>query len=123
MNGLRRIELVELPYDFPEHLIEFARPSDPLLLGTISGDTVCIIGMVPPTIISDTAYIWGWTTPMITSHRVIYARWSHWLIAEALKRYPTLVGHCHRDRWRWVRSLGAELVEVDGDMFQFRICA
>jgi hypothetical protein len=109
--------------EFPSNLLEFAHASDPLLAWVFAGAPLCVAGLCPPTLLSDTAYIWGWNTDLVERHRVIYARGSRRLIVAALKRYPTLIGHCHRRKWRWLYRLGARMTAVEGDMIQFTIGA
>jgi hypothetical protein len=106
-----------------ESLDDFIRMSHPLLTGFYDDQPVCLVGLCPATLTSDTAYIWGWNTPAVNEHSLIYTRWARRLVARVLGLYPNLIGHCTRRKWKWLRSLGADLLDVNGDMFTFQIKA
>lgn len=114
-------QAVRLFPDLPEELYVFLRYSTPLLAGYYNSSPACLAGLCPATLLSDTAYIWGWSTDIVEAHPIIYARWARRLVAKALTLYPYLVGHCYRHKWKWLRSLGAEITSVDGDLFTFHI--
>lgn len=78
-------------------------------------------GVIPPTLLSSTAYFWLYTTRHFPAHRVAATRISRRLVADALGRYPVLVGHCTDRSSRWLRWLGATLGEPQGPLIPFRI--
>lgn len=78
-------------------------------------------GVIPPTLLSDTAYLWMYTTPSFAEHRLVCLRHSHRLIADALRCYPILVGHCSARSHHWLHWLGATFGEPQGHHIPFRI--
>lgn len=107
--------------DFPAELDEYAARSKPLLVGLYNGSPACVAGLCPITCLSDAAYIWGWSGPLVSAHRLIYVRWSHKVVAKALTHYPILVGHCEHFKAKWLISLGARLYPISPTMSTFVI--
>lgn len=87
-------------------------------------DTVLgFCGLIPPTLLSETAYFWFYATPEFGHHRLAATRVSRRLVRDALNRYPNLVGHCTAKSARWLRWLGASLGEPQGSLIPFEIKA
>lgn len=104
--------------------IRFANESSPLLVGWYDRELACVLGFIPPTLLSDTAYLWCNTFQAANDHPVLFGLWARRLIPYALKRYPLLVGHCNETSMRWLTSLGAKVIEcLDGGVFKFEIRA
>lgn len=86
--------------------------------GLLDGEVACMWGLIPPTLLSSTAYLWLLTTDIIAEHKFLFIRYSQRYIEEALKQYPTIVGEVlseNRSAQRWLKWLGAEfLPEVKG---------
>lgn len=80
-------------------------------------------GLIPPTLLSDTAYLWMFTTPGFAEHRTACLRQSRKLLQDALQRYPIIVGHCSMVSQRWLQWLGATLLPPQGDFIPFEIKA
>jgi hypothetical protein len=82
------------------------------------GTVVCVWGLIPPTVLSDSAYLWLITTDLVAENKFIFVRHSQRYIEEALAIYPTIVGEVFVDNHpaqRWLRWLGAEFQSpVDG---------
>lgn len=89
-------------------LIPAARRSDPLIAGLCDSGLLCILGFIPQSILSDEAYLWMCSTPLVNEHKMIFGRWALRLIEAAWERYPRLVGHCQRDSVGWLIRLGAK---------------
>jgi len=104
-------------------IAQYALLSDPLMLGTYGSEILCVVGLIPPTLLSDQAYIWLWTDEAASRHRVVFGRWARRFIHQALQRYSLIRGHCARSNWKWLHSLGAEIADVQGDIFEFEIRA
>ena len=98
-----------LDADYYRRLVNAGKLSDPLLEGTIGGELLCLVGFVPPTVTSDLAYLWMYSMPAVAKHKVCVGRFGRRLVAEALKRYPKIVGHCKPESAHWLASLGAEI--------------
>lgn len=72
---------------------------------------VALWGLIPPTLMSDMAYLWLYTTPNLPGHTIPLLRRSRHAVQRMLRDYPTLVGHCACDAKRsqqWLHWLGAE---------------
>lgn len=102
-------------------MIRYAQMSDPLLMGTYKGDLLAFLGLIPPSLLADEAYAWLWTTPALDQHRVIFGLLAKRFIRMVHHRYSAIYGHCSRYSWKWPYSLGAEIVEVNGDVFKYVI--
>jgi hypothetical protein len=84
----------------------------------------CVWGLIPPTLMSDQAYLWLHTTEVADQHTFLLVRYSQLWIKEMLKTFPTLVGHCLKDAersHRWLRWLGARFGKPDGRLVPFVI--
>ena len=82
-----------------------------LWIGLINEVPVCAWGLVPPSLISDRAYLWLYVTEGVEEHKFIFVRWSQRVMQELRKQYPTIYGCCdiHNSRAiRWMKWLGAE---------------
>jgi hypothetical protein len=83
-----------------------------------------IWGLIPPTLLSDVAYLWLYTTPHLQSHMFMFIRHSQRAVAEIVEHYPLIVGHCLTNNpkaIRWLKWLGAEFNEPLGDIVSFSI--
>lgn len=122
MNGeLRQITVEEMKWyirgqftpEQAEYMIRMGGLSYPLLVGTYDGRLLCLVGLVPPSMISDTAYIWCYDTAEVQQHKVMFGRYARRLVAQLRQKYSRIVGHCLNDRSRlWLASLGATFTET-----------
>lgn len=86
---------------------------------------VAAFGLIAATTLSDSAYLWLFTTEHMTPCYA-FVRQSKRLIAEMLELYPTIVGHGSvgaERSLRWLRWLGAEFGEPQGPFLPFTIKA
>lgn len=91
---------------------------------SIDGEGACIWGMIPPSLLSDRAYIWLYTTEVADQHTFILVRQSRLMLEEMLKEYAVLYGFCKIDdprAIRWLKWLGAEFGEPDERKIPFQI--
>lgn len=98
--------------------------SSQIWLGTDDGKVLALWGLIPPTILSDVAYLWLHTTRHLTGHTFVLVRHSQRLVQDMLHDYPTIVGHGTvgaRRSLRWLRWLGAEFGEPQGQFLPFKI--
>lgn len=94
-----------------------------LWAGFYDGDFVCTWGLIPPTLMSNSAYLWLYTTEL-GRHEFLFVRHSQRIVEQMLKEYPTIVGHTHIDRQkaiRWLQWLGAEFGPCEGRLVPFVI--
>ena len=92
--------------------------------GIVDDRLLCIWGVIPPTLLSDRAYLWLITTEAVKDHEFILVRRSQIEIKQILKRYKAIYGHCQvgADRSvRWLRWLGATFGEPEGRLVPFVI--
>lgn len=98
--------------------------SQNLWAGFIHDDLACAWGLISPSILSNQAYLWLFTTSLIDQEKFLFIRHSQRQVEEMLKRYPNLVGFCdvnnHR-AIRWVRWLGGVFKEPIDGRAHFRI--
>lgn len=95
-------------------------------VGTIDGELACILGLIPPTILSDCAYLWMFHTEAVKGHEFIFVRYSQRMVEHFLKSYSTIVGHTtvtETRSIRWLKWLGAEYGPQEGDLVPFVIKA
>jgi hypothetical protein len=92
--------------------------------GKASGDLLAVWGLIPPTLLSDQAYLWMITTEAAQEHQFILVRQGQIEMKRMLEVYPRIVGHCEvvaERSIRWLRWLGATFGEPDGKMIPFVI--
>lgn len=97
-----------------------------LWIGEINDKIACAWGLVPPSLLSDEAYLWLYSTSAVDEHKFIFVRYSQRLIEEMLKIYPTIVGVTDAkasDSIRWLKWLGAKFGEPIGKYLPFTIIA
>ncbi len=90
----------------------------------IAGDFIGMMGTIPPTLMSDRAYLWFYNNEKIKEHLFVFIRHSQIAIADALKDWQELNGHVEASRTksiRWLKWLGAEFFEPEGKLIPFMI--
>lgn len=95
-------------------------------IGLIDGQVACMWGLIPPTLLSDRAWLWLLTTDIIAEHKFLFIRHSQRYIEEALKEFPIIVGDValyNRSAQRWLKWLGAGFQEPVGSRIPFIITA
>lgn len=100
--------------------------SSNIWLGEEDGRVLCFWGLIPPTILSDIAYLWLYTAPELVEHKFLLVRHSQKAVKEMLKLYPTIVGHGQNGNDRslaWLRWMGAEFGKPQGRLIPFEIRA
>jgi hypothetical protein len=92
--------------------------------GLIHGELVCCWGLIPPSLLSNQAYLWLHTTPAMKEHQFLFVRHSQRVVEEMFTYYETIVGHCMvdaEDSIRWLRWLGAVFYEPQDGLVTFAI--
>ena len=93
-------------------------------VGLVDGRLACVWGLVPPSLLSNQAYIWLNTTEVAEEHQFLLVRHSQIMIRHMLDEYPSLTGHClfgAERSIRWLRWLGAVFGEPTGKGIPFVI--
>lgn len=88
--------------------------SSRIWVGEDDGKIIAVWGLIPPTLMSEVAYLWLFTTKHLAGHVFIFVRHSQRAVEEMLTEYPTIVGHTaidNRKAQQWLRWLGAEFGE------------
>jgi len=92
--------------------------------GIVNDKVVCLWGLIPPTLLSDQAYLWLHTTPAAEEHQFILVRRGQIEMKKMLEEYPKIVGHCEVQATRsirWLKWLGAKFGEAEGSLVPFII--
>ena len=95
-------------------------------MGMEGNEILCAWGLIPPTLLSTQAYLWLYTTEHLRGHQFILVRKSQRLVESMLQDFPILVGHCKVENpkaIRWLRWLGAQFGEPQGQFIPFTIRA
>lgn len=92
--------------------------------GKVNGEQACLWGLIPPTLLSDQAYLWLHTTAVAEQHQFLLVRYSQRMIQRMLEEFPLIFGHCalaDTSAQRWLRWLGAEFDFPQGKLAPFTI--
>ena len=92
--------------------------------GFVDDRLACIWGVIPPSLMSNQAYLWLYTTDVIKEHQFLLVRHSQLVVDELLKEYSSIVGHVimgSDKSFRWLKWLGARFGEPQGAGVPFRI--
>jgi hypothetical protein len=92
--------------------------------GYVDGKLICCWGLIPPTLLSNQAYLWMHSTPAVREHSFLLVRHSQRIIEQVLNRYEKIIGDCRigaDDSIRWLKWLGAEFTDSDGPYLSFVI--
>lgn len=92
--------------------------------GYVNGECACVWGLIPPTLLSSSAYLWLLTTDLVEQHKFLFVRHSQRWMEEALQTYPIIIGD-----WipgdprakRWLEWLGAVFGPFESGRHQFMI--
>lgn len=94
-------------------------------IGFYDDKIVCAWGIIPPSVLSDSCYLWLHTTPAMEGHQFVLVRKSQLFIEELLREYSSVTGHVRIDApksQKWLKWLGAEFEPSDkAGMLSFRI--
>lgn len=91
----------------------------------LDGDLVLgLWGLIPPTILSDRAYLWLYTTAHLKGHEFMFIRHSQRAVEEMLECFPLIVGNTlptNHQAIRWLKWLGAEFIPSGNPALYFEI--
>lgn len=120
---------------FQEHLAKLSETEQEVIkrhmtnssrvwIGYEDSRILCYLGLIPPTLLSERAYLWLRITEHVHEHIFLLVRYSQRVIAEMLESYPIIVGHCevaNSKAQRWLTWLGAKFGEAQGPVIPFEI--
>lgn len=98
--------------------------SSDVFVGLVDGEYACCWGLVPPTLMSDRAYLWLHTSSLVEEHKFLFVRHSQRWMEKALYLYDEIIGFCKPDNAaaiRWVEWLGGEFKRPFGTRADFVI--
>src|SRR5277367_3108840 len=126
LRDVLRRSAVEMLPDAEEIMKDCLYRSIEVRYGLIDGVVACVWGLIPPTLLSDRAWLWLITTDIVAEHKFLFIRHSQRYIELALKEYPYIIGDClasNHAAKRWLQWLGAEFHEPVGGRIPFVIKA
>lgn len=104
---------------------EFLGRSQHIWVGRFNGEVACIFGVICPTILSDTAYLWLHVDEeSVNGNQFLFIRYSQRVMEWLLAEYTTVVGYTHVEAQRsirWLKWLGAKFGVPDGKRIPFYI--
>lgn len=131
VNGDEAVDLISTEY-LPmlavmdqETIHRSIRNSTRIWAGLVGPDLVAMWGLIPPTLMSDTAYLWLITTAHLRQHQFVFIRHSQRAVEAMLAEYPEIVGHTlieNRRAQQWLRWLGAKFGDpINNTVYPFTI--
>lgn len=107
-------------------MIRAIRNSTHVWIGTANDNVFGFWGLIAPTLLGDTAYLWFYSTEYLPKCTYAFIRHSRRVTRELLEHYPVLVGHGKvgaERSLRWLKWCGAQFGEPQGDLIPFEIKA
>lgn len=133
LNGAEAVDLISvehlpmLPILDQETIQRSIMNSSRVWAGLVDQKLVAMWGLIPPTLMSDVAYLWLVTTKHLDGHQFLFIRHSQRAIESMLAEYPEIVGHTlisNRAAQQWLRWLGATFGDpINGTVYPFTIKA
>lgn len=120
---LKRTSVAHLP-DAEMTLRQCVYRSTEVRYGFLDGRLACMWGLIPPTLLSQSAYLWLLTTDIVAEHKFLFVRHSQRYVEEALKIYPAIVGDVilgNAPARKWLSWLGAEFGQPEQGRVRFVI--
>jgi len=117
-------EFIGRPEDEVRRIEWEFRSSRPCFAAFIDMTLLSVGGVIPTTLLADSAYLWIYTTPLVAKHRVLFTKASLVYLHKVLDLYPLLYGSCRLDSprsQRWLRWLGATFFPPQGDLVPFEL--
>ncbi len=103
---------------------QFVQVSQSVWYCEIEGEFIGMWGTIPPTLLSDRAYMWVYTNEKVKAHQFVFIRHSQIAIAQVLEQWQEVYGHAEASSLksiRWLKWLGAEFMEPEGKLIPFII--
>jgi hypothetical protein len=114
----------DIPYPMTlrdQEMLDYCVSSGEVWAGWCNNDLEAVWGVIPPSFLSDHAYLWLLNLPV--RHPILLARYSRRVIATLHERWPNLYGHCRlgSSSFRWLLWLGAEFGQPQAELVPFQL--
>lgn len=106
-----------------KEMFDYCQTLGEVYTGYVDEKFVCCWGLIPPSFLSNQAYLWMWA-PNPMPHQFVFIRQSQLQIEKMLERYSEIIGDClieNRSAQRWLKWLGAEFGQPKGNALPFVI--
>lgn len=104
-------------------VLDYCQTLGEVFTGYVDDEFVCCWGLIPPSFLSNQAYLWMWA-PDTIKHQFIFIRQSQLQVEKMLEQYDSIVGHCKtssHSAQRWLKWLGAEFGNPSDGVIPFVI--
>jgi hypothetical protein len=118
------LQAANVPADHEALLSRCMRCSIMSWAGFVDNELACVWGLVPPTLLSNTAYLWLIVNELVDDHKFLFVRHSQMEMRKMLDLYPIIIGHCdarHERSMQWLKWLGAKFDPTCGPLCPFTI--
>lgn len=93
-------------------------------IGFADGHAACAYGLIAPSLLNDSAYLWLVTNDLVDKHQFSFVRHSQIEVKKMLILFPRIVGHvwAHEERSkRWLKWLGVKLSNPENGLIAFEL--
>jgi len=114
---VRRSPVGHLPKAL-EIVREFAERSTDTFVGYSNGRPACMYGVVLPSLLSNSVYLWLLTTDLVDEHKFLFVRHSQLVLEDLLKEHESIIGDCQVGdvrAQRWLKWLGGKFTRPKND--------
>ena len=104
-------------------MFDYCQTLGEVYTGFVDGEFICCWGLIPPSFISNQAYLWMWA-PEPMKYQFTFIRQSQLQVQKMLERYEYIIGDCipsNHSAQRWLKWLGAEFEMPRNGMLPFVI--
>lgn len=100
-------------------ILSAGKLSSEILVVMFDNKPICFVGLVPPTILSESVYVWMVSTSHGDAHPYIYGRYGKSIMETILCKYRIVFGDCFSEKSaNWLKRIGAEFTSET--RFEFR---
>lgn len=124
LSILKRSGEMDLTPDAESVLLNCMERSIKVCCGWYDDNPACIWGLIPPTVLSDRAYLWLVTSNIVFEHKFLFIRYSQRYVEEMLSVYSLLYGEVavkNKAAKKWLGWLKAEFGEPSKGFYPFVI--
>lgn len=100
-------------------VLSAAKLANEILVVMFDNKPICFVGLVPPTLLSDSIYVWMITTNHGEKHPFIFGKYGKQIMQVILCKYRIVFGDCFTEKSaNWLKRIGAEFTSET--RFEFR---